>query len=315
MNSVSVLMTVYNGLPYLPLAVESVLRQTLREFQFVIVNDGSSDGSEDYLNGLTDARIAIVHQENQGTGPAANRGLQLCNTDFVARIDADDIALPTRLERQHRFLTDHSDVGLAGTQVAPLGEAGVGRSLALPTGHEAICHALCHGRHALSHSSVMIRSSVLKSIGGYWTQPLFDDWDMMIRVGEVSRLANLNEVLHYYRVHHSSLNGSSMDRVRLSIDFACELARRRSGGLPPISVEAFKQQRAARPWWQRRWERLQNYALQQYRAASADLYGGRPLRGRARLAWAAACAPQLAAERIARNIRYSAAKTQPDLAT
>jgi glycosyltransferase involved in cell wall biosynthesis len=315
MNSVSVLMTVFNGMPYLPLAVASVLSQTLRDFRFVIVNDGSTDGSVDYLNGLTDSRVTVVHQENQGTGPAANRGLQLCDTEFVARIDADDVAFPTRLERQHQFLTRHAEVGLAGTQVAPLGEAGAGRCLALPTKHEAICRALHNGRHAMSHSSVMIRASILKSIGGYWTQPLFDDWDMMIRVGEVSRLANLNEVLHYYRVHRGSLNGSSMDRVRLSIDYACESARRRRNGLPPISIETFKQQRDARPWWRQRWDGLENYALQQYRVASADMYGGRPLRGRARLAWAAVCAPQLTAARIARVVRYSVAKTQSEVAT
>jgi glycosyltransferase involved in cell wall biosynthesis len=298
-------MTVYNGLPYLPLAVESIRRQTLRDFRFVIVNDGSTDGSADYLNALRDGRITVVHQENQGTGRAANRGLQLCNTDFIARIDADDIAFPTRLERQRRFLIDRPCVGLAGTQVAPLGEAGPGRSLALPTGHDAIYRALRKGHHALSHSAVMIRASVLRRVGGYWTKPLYDDWDMMIRVGEVSRLANLREVLHYYRVHRGSLNGSSMARVRLSIDYACELARRREQQLPEISPEDFESQRRMRPVLARAWEKLNNYALSQYRIAMADICGAQPLSARLRLAWAAACSPGLAARRVSRLLLYS----------
>src|ERR1044072_6788573 len=239
MSEVSALMTVYNGMPYLPLAVESVLRQSLRNFKFIIVNDGSTDAGVDYLNSLSDCRVQVVHQENQGTGPAANRGLQLCATEFVARIDPDDIAFPERLERQLHCLRSHPEVGLVGTQVAPLGEAGPGRSLALPTRHQEIYRDMRRGHHALSHSSVMIRTAVLGHIGGYWTKPLFDDWDMMIRIGEHSKLANFPEVLHYYRVHRGSLNGSAMYKVRLSIDYACELARRRENKLPEISVAEF----------------------------------------------------------------------------
>jgi hypothetical protein len=134
---------------------------------------------------------------------------------------------------------------------------------------------------------------------------------MMIRVGEASQLANLDEILHYYRVHRASLNGSSMYRVRLSIDYACELARRRERNLPEISVVQFEARRRARPVLERRLELLEHYALSQYRMAIADICGGRPIWGRLRLAWSAICSPGLTVRRIARMLRFSG-QPEPD---
>jgi glycosyltransferase involved in cell wall biosynthesis len=295
-------MTVYNGMPFLRPAVESVLAQSLRDFRFVIVNDGSTDGTEAYLLQLADPRVLVLHQHNQGTATAANNGLAHCEGEYVARMDSDDIALPQRLHEQVAYLDAHQDVGLVGTQVAPLGSVRSGRSLRLPTVHEAIDAALVAGRHGLAHSSIMMRRELLKSIGGYWSLPLVDDWDMMLRMAEVGRLANIDEVLHLYRVHAGSLNGSGLRKMRLSIDFARELAKRRRGGLSPISLADFQRQRDARPVWERGWDRLHTYALAQYRVAVAEQCGGRPIRGGLRLAWAAACAPDLTAERIVRVI-------------
>jgi glycosyltransferase involved in cell wall biosynthesis len=303
MSDVTVLMTVYNGMPYLPAAVESVLGQTLRELRFVIVDDGSTDGTADYLRGIADPRVVVLRQENRGTAAAANFGLQHCETDFVARMDADDIALPTRLERQRDFLLAHPEVGLLGTQVAPLGSVRTGRSMRLPTAHAAIDGALLAGRHALAHSSIMMRSALLKRLGGYWSLPLVDDWDMMLRMGETAELANLDDVLHLYRFHEGSLNGKGMRRMRFSVEYACELARRRRGGQPPISPEVYEMQLRSRPWWRRAYESLDLHGRCQYRLAQAELYGRRPLRGKLRLSWAAACSPGLTLARIRRVFR------------
>lgn len=304
MSDVTVLMTVYNGMPYLPAAVDSVLRQTLRDVRLVIVNDGSSDGTADYLSGLSRDRIKVIHQENQGTAAAANAGFAHCHTEFTARMDADDVSLPERLEAQRSFLREHPEVGLVGTQITPLGEKRVGRSLALPTEHEEIYAALLAGRHAMAHSSIMFRADLLREIGGYWSLPLVDDWDMMLRMGERARLANLDRVLHRYRVHPASLNGASMRRLRFSYDYSCELARRRRAGLPTISPDEYSAMKNSRPAWQRGAELLDLYARGQYRRAMGELYGRRPWLGRARLVWAAVCAPQLTCQRIARSLEH-----------
>jgi glycosyltransferase involved in cell wall biosynthesis len=302
MAEVAVLMTVYNGMPYLPRSVESVLAQTLRDFRFVIVDDGSIDGTADYLAKITDPRVLVYHQANLGTGAAGNHGLKHCKVDFVARMDADDIALPGRLEAQRDFLIAHPEIGLMGTQVAPLGDRAAGGSLRLPVGHEAIYRAMRAGRHALAHSSIMFRMTLAQQIGGYWSLQLVDDWDFMLRMGEISRLANLDRVLHLYRVHEASLTGSGMRRMRLSIDFACELARRRAAGLPAITPEEFQVQRDSQGWCQRVRNAIDIYSRRQYRAAVAELYGAHRLRGAARLTWAAVCAPQLTLERLERMI-------------
>ena len=105
MNSgVSVLMTAFNGMPYLQPAVESILNQTFNDFEFIIVNDGSTEEStREYLDSITDPRVKVFHEPNRGTAGGSNFGLQHCTRKYVARMDADDISLPTRLAEQYEF--------------------------------------------------------------------------------------------------------------------------------------------------------------------------------------------------------------------
>jgi glycosyltransferase involved in cell wall biosynthesis len=297
---VSILMPVYNGMPYLRQAIQSVLSQTLENWQCIIINDGSTDDTRNYLASISDERFVILNQENAGISAAVNHGLRHCKSRYVARLDADDIALPTRLAEQTAFLDARQDVALVGTQVAPMGACGVGSSLILPTKHDAIMRDLLAGRHAVAHSSVMIRTDILRQIGGYWSLAFGEEYDLMLRIGEVAQLANLDRVLLHYRMHAASMNGSAMRRMRLSVLYACESARRRQNGLPAISFDEFQAAWNARPNWQRLAESIDIHARNQYRVAMAELYGGRRFRGAARLVWAAACAPQLTLERLYR---------------
>lgn len=303
MPDLTVLMTVYNGMPYLPEAVESILRQTLQDCRFVIVDDGSTDESAAYLDGLEDPRVMILHQANQGTAVAANHGLEYCRTEFTARMDSDDVAHPTRLGQQLDFLRNNPQVGLVGTQIAPLGTARLGPGLSLPCDHRTIFAAMMKGQHAICHSAIMFRTAILRELGGYWKHGLFDAWDMMLRMGEKARLANLDRVLHSYRVHGGSLNGKRMAGMRSRIAFACELARRRQNGLAPIDYHQFEQMQRGRPAWRRVSDAVDVYTRCQYRLAQADLFGRNRLRGYLRLAWAAACSPYLTQQRIWRVMR------------
>lgn len=314
MPRLSVLMTVYNGMPFLPESVESVLAQTFDDFEFIIVNDGSNDDTAQYLDELSDRRVQVLHRENGGTAAAANQGLTHCNGEYVARVDADDYALPTRFAKQVAFLDAHPEVGLLGTQMASFGPGNVGPSLNLPTQHETIYADLLAGKHSLGHANIMMRTALLKQIGGYWSEPLQDAWDMMLRMGEVSQLANLTEVLHHYRVHGGSLTGSRMRRMRLSIDYARECARRRNAKLPRVSLAEFEELRERRSLPTRVLELIDLHARQQYRVAIGEMYGDRPLVGRLRLAWAASCAPQLTLQRIGRKLA-SRAKSRGEALT
>src|SRR4051812_303703 len=179
---VSILIPVFNGMPYLRQCIESVFAQMLEHWECVIVNDGSTDDTAEFLGTIDDERIIILNQENGGISAAVNHGLEHCRAPYVARLDADDIALPTRLNEQLAYLEAHPEVALVGTQVAPMGARGAGSSLNLPTTHDAIMGALLAARHAVAHSAVMIRRDVLQRIGGYWSLPYGEEYDLMLRV-------------------------------------------------------------------------------------------------------------------------------------
>ncbi len=300
---VSVLMTVYNGMPYLAKSVESVLNQTLKDFDFIIVDDGSTDGTADYLASLDDPRIKVIRQENGGTADAANHGLKHVQTELVARMDADDISISNRLEKQLEFMSAHPEVGIVGAQVAPVGDQGVGKSLNLPETHDDIFEALMTGHHGLAHGVLMIRTKILKELGGYWKFRLVDDWDMMLRMGEISRLANLPDLMLHYRVHSGSLNGQSMVRMYRNIGYAIERAERRQSNRDQISYEEFLEYKDSQAMWVRWPERLHIFAMTQYRLATAEIFGGRKLRGYSRLAFSSLCSPSRTVHRLGRIIR------------
>ena len=321
MSQVTVLLPVYNGMPYLADAVESVRRQTFKDWSLLAINDGSTDGSADYLSQLDDPRIRVVHQQNQGLAAALNAGLQICPSPYLARLDADDVALPTRLEKQLEFLEARPRVGLVGTQVAMMFNGRAGRGVPLPTVHSAIDAGLLAGRHAVCHSSIMCRTALSQKIGGYWPLGVSEDWDMYLRMAEQAELANLDEVLLHVRVVENGIQSRQMAEVRRRIDYACHAASRRRSGMPAIAYEEFCELRRAKSWWKRSVERLDTYARVQYRKAQPEILGAHPLVGYGRLAWAAACSPQLTWQRVGRALRrrlrassaHSAARTLEDV--
>ena len=301
---VSVLLTVYSGMPYLAEAVESIRAQTYQRWKMVIVNDGSTDDTAAYLDTLaSDDRFVILHQDNGGTAVASNNGLKYCDTEFVARMDSDDVCGPTRLAKQVAFLRDNPQIGLVGTQIVPLGSRKAGRPIQLATDHATIYSQLRRGQHAMCHPSILMRTSVLKGIGGYWDQNgMFDAWDMFLRMGEAAELANLSEPMLHYRIHTGSINGRHMQKLRASIDFACELARRRQHGLPSISYEVHFRSADQLNFFSQWKRRVSVYALLQYRLALADILGDHPIRGFVRLGWSALCSPARTLSRFLRHL-------------
>lgn len=297
---VTVLMATYNAMPYLPAAVESIRRQTLDHWKMVIVDDGSTDDSADYLASLDDSRIEVLWQENQGQQAAANHGLRHCDTEFIARMDADDISHPTRLARQLDFLRRHPRVGLVGAQLRRMGEQAAGYRSSLPCGHDQIVADLLRNRHAMCNASIMFRSALLREAGPYWQFRVSEDWDMFLRMSELAELANLDEVLVDIRIHRGSVNGRRLRECMLMNLYAAEQSRRRRAGLPEISLHEFQ---AGRGLLTRAGFYLDCQALAHYRVAIADLLGGHPARGWTRMAWAMASWPPRLTQRIKRMVR------------
>jgi glycosyltransferase involved in cell wall biosynthesis len=297
-------MSVYNGMPFLPEAVDSIFNQTLQDFKFLIINDGSTDGSLSYLKQIDDPRVYIAHQKNRGLSAALNQGLKMCDTEFLARMDADDIASPTRLEALLSYLRAHKNIGLVGTQIAYIGVSGrKGFSPPLPIEHANIYGDLLRMRYSLCHGSIMCRTRILKDIGGYRIQSSGEDVDIFLRMGEASRLANLDKVLYLVRLNRNSLMSTQLNEIRRQGAYARHCAQRRAKGIPEISFNDFIVDQQIRPFWQRAAEAMDIYALTHYRLAMADILDSSFAKGYARLVWAALSSPQWTFQRIYRALR------------
>jgi glycosyltransferase involved in cell wall biosynthesis len=207
---ISVVMSVYNGERYLRKAVDSILCQSFNDFEFIIINDGSTDRSGEILASFAakDSRIRIIEVANQGLTKSLNLGLTHCQGRYIARMDADDISLPERFAKQVAFLDEYNETVAIGTGVElideddePLG------TWVRPTTHEALEKAHLSGRSArIVHPSVMMRASAVKEVGGYREElSTGQDYDLFLRLGEIGRIGNLPEVLVRYRQHLGSV--------------------------------------------------------------------------------------------------------------
>lgn len=194
---VSVLMSVYNGERYLREAVDSILSQTFTDFEFIIIDDGSTDGTWGILNGYDDPRIRLLrNEENIGLTRSLNKGLALVQGEYIARMDADDISLPERFVRQVQYLEAHPSVGVLGTWIEHIDQTGASQgNWCTPTLPGVIGWYLIFGT-CLAHPSVIMRREVIKQIGSYCPAVLCaQDYDLWARASVVTRIANVPEML------------------------------------------------------------------------------------------------------------------------
>lgn len=273
-------MPVYNGGQYLAGAVKSILAQTFSDFEFVIVDDGSNDGSSAVLAHLAsqDSRIRLISQANTGLLGALNNGLRACRGEFIARMDADDIALPNRFWLQVNYLREHPDAVAVGSRVLMIDPDGVpiAEHWKLAT-HDDIDRDNMAGNCAMCHPSAMFRRSAIESIGGY-RFAYAEDHDLWLRLGEIGRLANLGEILLKYRMHLANLSHSPTFRNVVILEEILADARRRRG-LPPRSQSPGAAQTSAidQTEARARWARL---AIHDGYYASACVLAAKALRAR-----------------------------------
>lgn len=299
---ISVLLPVYNGFPFLPATVESVCRQTEQRWVMYAINDGSTDESAAWLDTLSDPRIQVIHQANQGLSQTLNDGVQCCQTKYIARLDADDICHPERFAKQLEYMESHPEIGLLGTQIRRLGSRRTDRGSHLPADHDAILKALMAGQHAICHPTIMCRREAFLEVGDY--KPCVgEDWDIYLRFAERWKLANHPDCLLDYRFHSGSINGARMSEMRRQIRFHCENARLRNANQEEISLAAFNDlERAKGRIWNWR-QRMEDLSRARYHAATASVLGEHPIRGWLQMAGAALTAPHLTMMRIGRRFR------------
>ncbi len=223
---VSVVMSVFNGARYLREAIDSVLQQTFTDFEFIVIDDASSDGTPQLIEQFRDPRlISIRHEANVGLTRALNRGLTTSTGQYIARMDADDISAPHRLALQVQYLDRHAHVGLVG--VAPTYIDAAGRSAGhwnvLTTNDElqaqlARSNCFCHG-------SVMFRRACVELVGLYNEEfALAQDYDLWLRIAELFDIANLPDHVYHLRLHHTQLSHTQAEAQRRYVAWAREAA-------------------------------------------------------------------------------------------
>ena len=198
---ISIVMSVYNGEKYLPDTVSSIFSQTITVFEFIIINDGSTDRSREILESYDDDRIVLLQQKHTGLTKSLNQGLSLARGEYIARIDADDLAKPERLEMQLHYLRNNPKVILLGSNCYNINEDGSLLSITdLPVDEVQIkWNLLFH--NCLRHRTVMFRRKEVDSLGGYNTTiPYAQDYDLWLRIAGKYSVANLKEPLVYLRV-------------------------------------------------------------------------------------------------------------------
>ena len=217
MTDLSVLMTVYNGMPYLPLAVESILNQTYSDFEFVIVDDGSSDDSREVIRSYGDSRIRLIRNENNmGQTRSLNHGLSNIDTPLVARMDADDISHVTRLYKQVRYLRDHPEVAAVGTNLRTIDPEGSEIGDFVFPEKDLILRWMQLFDCPLSCGAVMFKKDIIwERLGGFDPSIRYaQDWELWSRVLSEYRLANVQEYLLDVREHPGASSVASNERMQ-----------------------------------------------------------------------------------------------------
>jgi len=252
----TVLMSMYNSAAYLREAIESTLAQTMGDFEFLIIDDGSKDDSLEISREYEkkDKRIKLVYHANWGAPASLNHAVEsAASHEWLFRMDPDDVMMPNRLERQLAFLNANPDLAVASSLVYLIDADGteIGRSRSPYTTREAVKACIDGpGLIGFHHPAVAMRKSVFQAVGGYRKQywPA-DDLDLWNRIADRGHMMLVQEeFLMKYRLHGKSICMTAGRHQVLTSDWVEESKQRRRAGLPEHTFDQFVAVRNARPW-------------------------------------------------------------------
>lgn len=231
MPRVSVLLPVYNAERYLREAVDSIFAQTFTDFELLAFDDGSSDKSLKILRSYKDTRLVVRAASNRGLVPVLNDLIGLAQGEYLARMDADDIAHPERLAKQIEFMDANRGCVVLGSQVYMITSSGLHIGpLTMPMRHEEIDACHLKGHCSIAHPTVVMRAAAPRSVGGYNENFRHgEDFDLWLRLAELGTLANLNDALLHYRLHDASTSERKHSTQLETMRRACEAAWQRRG--------------------------------------------------------------------------------------
>lgn len=237
--AVSFVMSVRDGERHLRDALDSMLAQTFADFEVVVIDDGSTDSSPQILAAYAarDERFLVHKQDNAGLATSLNRGVARARSPLIARLDADDVVLPRRLELQLAYLDEHPRVGVVGGAVEFMDESGrLFAEVQYPFADDAIRRAFMETTPFV-HSAVTIRRTAFDAAGGYRSSFHAEDLDLWLRVGAEWQLANLPEPVVRFRLHGGQMTVKQLEQQSLSALGARLSWRAREAGLPDPFAE------------------------------------------------------------------------------
>ncbi len=211
---VSVIMPVFNGEKYLAEAIGSILNQTFKEFEFIIINDGSKDNTSKIIRSYQDCRIRFVERKNKGFSYSLNQAIQMSNGKYIARMDGDDIAYNNRFELQYKFMESHPAVDILGGQAEIIDAKGkIVDEIRCPVSWENIQKCLKY-LCPLCHPTYFVRKKAYDLTRGYRSLPPVEDYDFLLRAAEKGCvIKNLSDKVLKYRKLSSGMTAENIQRT------------------------------------------------------------------------------------------------------
>jgi len=206
MVKISVILAVKNGDKYLDKAIKSILNQTFKDFEFIIINDGSSDGTKKIILSFDDSRIRYFENKTSiGLTKSLNLGLQVASGEYIARMDADDISMPERLECQHAFMEKNPDFGLIGAWAKTINGREEFLDDVIKPNEEAIIKYLLYYYCPFLHSVIFFRRKLLNEKVLYNEEYEYaQDYELYFRLSSLTKFSNIKRCLLKYRIHSLS---------------------------------------------------------------------------------------------------------------
>jgi glycosyltransferase involved in cell wall biosynthesis len=219
--AVSVVMAVYNGEDFLRESIDSILAQTFDNFEFIIIDDGSSDETKNILESYDDERIRLFHQANMGLVKSLNRGIKEARAELIARQDADDISLPHRLQFETEFLNNNPECAMVGTASIAINESGQKLHVHARLIDDKDIREELYCANPFGHGTIMARKNTLLEAGGYRDDygPT-EDYDLWRRVKNLGTLANLPHPMYHWRINP---NGVSQKNNALQVKYSSQI--------------------------------------------------------------------------------------------
>lgn len=216
---VSVIMPVYNGEKYLKKAIEGILSQTFKDFELIIINDGSNDKTLEIIKSYADSRIRLISQENKGIIYSLNRGIAESRGKYIARMDADDISLPERLEKQREFLENNPEYGIIGSTYFIMNQDGAITGVQPVLLYDEDLKNEIIFQTVFGHGTVMMRKNIINWLGGYSDSKNslhVEDYELWIRIAQKTKIANLPDILYIWRVNPEGISRSKEATQRIN---------------------------------------------------------------------------------------------------